>query len=309
MSESKSKHPILKTLFIIFLVLAIMATSPYITYIIMRDRHQKEVDDLRQQIELMSQHDEDVEVDTNVLRTELNKLSELATAEMTYACKSDIEEGSVSFVDKAGYTMYYEATVKAGIDVDKIEISNEEKKVVVTLPAARVLGTPDIKDDSIQYYNEKKALFNWKDSNFHDEARRQAKEDLLKHSTTKQLLEFANKYAEEVVKDLLSTITGNKKLIIKHAKAQAENTENITVTIPISNSDAKGKNYNDIVTMFESAGFTNIVTEGLKDIGKISDLYLKENAVKEIAIKGNTKFNKNQSVESDALVVIRYHSK
>ncbi len=307
MSENKSKHPVLKTIFIIFLVLAIMAASPYVTYVIMKNHHEKELDELRSQIEVLSAHD-DMEVNTEFLKKQLSQIAELATAEMTYACKSDVLEGSVPFVDKAGCVMYYEAKVKAGIaDINKIDYKVDNEEIIVTLPAAEILGEPYIIKGSVKYYDDKKALFNWKDGDYYNAAYAQAEEDVKHQATTDNLLDFADKYAEELVKDLLSGVVGNKKVIVKHAKRVE--TEEKKIKIPVSSSDAKGKNYSDIVTMFESAGFTNIVTEGLKDIGRFSDLYLKENAVKEIAINGNIEFNKNQSIESDALVVIRYHSK
>ena len=308
MNEKKSKHPVLKAFLIIFVVLAVAVAGPFATFSVTKNIYQKEIDKLRTQIE-NAPDNEDVEVDTDILKTELKRISELATAEMTYACKSNVKKGSVPFVTETGCVMYYEATVKAGIDVDKIKISNEEKKVVVTLPAARVLGDPDIKDESIQYYDEKKAVFNWKDGKYYDEARTQAKADVLRHKTTKQLLKFADDYAEEIAKDLLSGLTGNKKLVIKHTKRTAESEGALKAIIPFSSTDVKGKDYKDLKNQLEKAGFTNVIPKGLEDINAISGIVLKENTVKEITIEGKSIFEKDQVVESDALVIIWYHSK
>ncbi len=42
-------------------------------------------------------------------------MGELATQEVTYTSRVQIEKGSIPFITKKGFTMEYNATLKAGV--------------------------------------------------------------------------------------------------------------------------------------------------------------------------------------------------
>ena len=75
---------------------------------------------------------------------------------------------------------------------------------------------------------------------------------------------------------------------------------------PLSRKDVSGRNYQDVVTMFENAGFTNIQTEGKGDLktGLLHD----EGDVDEVSINGDVKYNQDAWYPLDAKIVVRYHS-
>lgn len=75
---------------------------------------------------------------------------------------------------------------------------------------------------------------------------------------------------------------------------------------PDSASFLKGKNYNDVVTLFEKAGFTNVKTEPVADL--VIGLFAEENEVDEVSIDGNTSFSSSDRFDPNAKVVIRYHA-
>lgn len=74
------------------------------------------------------------------------------------------------------------------------------------------------------------------------------------------------------------------------------------IQIPISSF--KGKNYEEIVKLFEEAGFTNVKTEKVK-----KGWFDKEGAVKEVSINGITKFNDTASFKRNSEIIIKYYVK
>lgn len=75
---------------------------------------------------------------------------------------------------------------------------------------------------------------------------------------------------------------------------------------PISSSSVSGKNYQDVVTQFEKAGFTDITIEPLGDL--ILGLLNGGGDVAEVSIEGDARYSEGSWYSPDAKVVIRYHS-
>lgn len=75
--------------------------------------------------------------------------------------------------------------------------------------------------------------------------------------------------------------------------------------IKIPDVDVKDKNYNDVVLLFEKAGFTNITTEKVPDL--IIAFLHDDGDVIEVSIDGNTEYAKGSYANPDALIIIRYH--
>ncbi len=78
------------------------------------------------------------------------------------------------------------------------------------------------------------------------------------------------------------------------------------IAIPESSSGFGGENYKDVVTRLESAGFTNVETEGLGDL--ITGFLHKDGDVKTVSVNGSTSYSSRQRFSPDAQIVIRYHS-
>ena len=78
------------------------------------------------------------------------------------------------------------------------------------------------------------------------------------------------------------------------------------IAIPESSSEFEGENYKDVVTRLESAGFTNIETEGLGDL--ITGFFHKDGDVKTVSVNGSTSYSSHQRFSPGAQIVIRYHS-
>ena len=82
--------------------------------------------------------------------------------------------------------------------------------------------------------------------------------------------------------------------------------EALYITVPAASSSLYGENYKNVVTQFETAGFTNIELEEIKDI--IFGLLVSDGDVEDVSINGETTFSKSDKFPPDAKVVITYHT-
>ena len=157
------------------------------------------------------------EITIEYVDKKLENLGELATAEMTYNGLYSIVEGNIPFITQKGFSMTYEAQVKAGIDVSAIEVEVTDKEVVVTLPAAEI-QTSYVNPESIQFYDEKMAVFNWTEKTDVTEAITSAEADVKEKADLDGLLERASKQAEYIVKGLLEDAVGDLKVVVEQGE-------------------------------------------------------------------------------------------
>lgn len=78
------------------------------------------------------------------------------------------------------------------------------------------------------------------------------------------------------------------------------------VRISAAPKELKGKSYQEVFSLLQEMGFTNITSKPLGDLKKgwLHD----EGEVKEVSIAGSAKFSTNDIFDSDAEIVISYHS-
>lgn len=75
---------------------------------------------------------------------------------------------------------------------------------------------------------------------------------------------------------------------------------------PSGSSIMKGKNYQDVIEIFEENGFTNVQTEKIDDL--ITGWLTKDGEVEEVSVGGNVEYSADEWVKSDTKIVIRYHT-
>lgn len=75
---------------------------------------------------------------------------------------------------------------------------------------------------------------------------------------------------------------------------------------PKSNSSLKNQNYQDVVTLFEEAGFTNIELDKIEDL--ITGWLTKDGSVESVSIGGDTDYSTSQWYSKDSKVRISYHT-
>ena len=133
--------------------------------------------------------------DTEYLNALVSKSSELTKY---------TDEG-IDIINKADFTMVYKATVRAGINVDEVEItSDDENKIIyVSIPKATVQEIK-IDNSSIEYFDQKFALFNTDEKEDNNKAIALAEEAAEKEAANMGVLELANEQSATLIKGILA---------------------------------------------------------------------------------------------------------
>lgn len=157
-------------------------------------------------------------IPVDYITAKLEDASELTTQTITYTSRVPMTDGSIPFITKKSFVMYYDATLRAGVDLSDVEVKERgNDKIVVKLPHAIVQGTPNIDPNSIEFVDEKKALLNWNKKEDVAEALAKAKEDLENNPSIDMtlLLEKADEHAEELVHMLLDDTYDDREIIVQ----------------------------------------------------------------------------------------------
>lgn len=152
---------------------------------------------------------EKVTVSASSIEERLSKCSSLTTARLEYRGMIKYEEGDIPYINKKSFSMIYDAHIKAGIDLSKANVEVTGKKIKVIVPA------PEIQDivvapDSLEFYDEKLALFNWTDREDTAKAMEYAKQDAAAKADQTDILAQASDQAKTVIETLIAPITDNK---------------------------------------------------------------------------------------------------
>lgn len=156
------------------------------------------------------------EVTTDYISGKLEDLGELTTQKVTYSARLTIEKGEIPFITKKGFTMVYNATMTAGINMEDMKIKTTNKKVVISVPHATVISNK-VDSDAIQFYDEKKALFNWSTKEDVSEAISIAEKDVQENPTvnTEELLKKADEHLEELIHALLDDSVDGREVVVE----------------------------------------------------------------------------------------------
>lgn len=149
-----------------------------------------------------------VRLDTTTVTSQLIKCQDLVTAKLEYRGLVTYEEGDIDWINKKGFTMVYDATVAAGVDLSKADVSVAGRDVKIALPQAKMTST-SIDPDSLKFYDEKSSLLNWQNRTDTQEALKLAKKDAKKKIDESALIKTANEQAESTVETLFSPFTGD----------------------------------------------------------------------------------------------------
>lgn len=164
-------------------------------------------------------------VTSEFLEKNLRNVGMLSTVEASYNGVITAENGKYKIFTEKGYSMYYIGTVTAGIDVNKIDISINDNKVVVTVPTA-VMQEPVVDTDSIVFANVKKALFNWTTLEDGIDGIKFAEKELKLQAHEDDILSKADEQAENIIRTLLEDIVrnseGEPELVIIRTEADDE---------------------------------------------------------------------------------------
>lgn len=155
------------------------------------------------------------EVTIEYIDKKLENISELSTAELTYHGFYAVTDGKIPLITKKGFSMAYTAKVKAGIDASLMKLDITDEKITITLPPSEI-QMAWVDPASIQFYDEKRALFNWSEKTDVTTAIVLAEEDVKGNADLDDLKETASKQAEYIIKGILEGSVGEKEILIMH---------------------------------------------------------------------------------------------
>lgn len=153
-------------------------------------------------------------VTSALLASKLEDASDLTTAEVTYNGLIHYDDGGIPFLTQQKYSMIYSATVEAGIDLSKVEIEVTDDEVHVKLPEVTV-DEPRVDMDSIDFYDESFALFNWDERQDGIDAVKEAEKDCKNKADIDSLKNRAYDNAKKVVSELLEDAVGDREVIVE----------------------------------------------------------------------------------------------
>lgn len=147
-----------------------------------------------------------VSLSATSIQEQLTDSSELATSKLEYRGLVRYENGDIDFLTKKGFTLVYNAEVRAGVDLSQAIVSVDGKAITVQLPMAQVLNI-SIDPDSIEFYDESFAIFNWDNKQDTAEALITAKQDAEGKVDQVHMIQEANDQAKVLVENLLRPFT------------------------------------------------------------------------------------------------------
>ena len=148
------------------------------------------------------------------ITSKLEDCSDLTTAEITYTGLVHYDDGGIPFLTQKKYSMIYSATIEAGIDMSGVEVEVTDDKVTVTLPEVEV-DDPQVDLDSIDFYDESFAIFNWDEKEDGIDAMKVAREDCKEKADISGLKGRAYENAKKIVSELLEDLIGDRELEVK----------------------------------------------------------------------------------------------
>ena len=131
---------------------------------------------------------------------------------MLYSGLVIYSEGDIPLITKKGFSMRYTANIRAGIDFSKVTVKVSKDKVTVHVPEAEIQSV-DVDSDSIEFYDERYALFNWTDKEDVVDAISISEEDASAHADVSGLLKRADKQTNAILKNILAGSVGDRELI------------------------------------------------------------------------------------------------
>lgn len=149
-------------------------------------------------------------ITSDMIKSSLRDISELATAEFTYTqvekfeSKKTINESFTIPFSKSTMIFSYDGIIKYGIDISEIEVEKDDEKqmVVVTIPHSKILSS-ELDLNSFELYDEKEGLFNSISAADVNASQVELKQKAEEKALARGILEEADKNAKKLIEDFL----------------------------------------------------------------------------------------------------------
>lgn len=147
----------------------------------------------------------------------LEDLGELTTQKLSYNGLVHYENGSIPFLNKVAYYMYYQGSVTAYVDmnevIDSVNVNHLTQTVNVVIPKAK-LNKPVIDPDSIEFIDSKNSLLKDEKESV-PQAIASAENDFEKEADTNQLKKNAENHAKDLITEIITNAAPGYKVDIR----------------------------------------------------------------------------------------------
>lgn len=163
-------------------------------------------------VTVVSSKKENVTID--VIMGKIENASELTSAKMICTGLKHYSDGKIPFLTEEAFSMTYSATVRAGIDMDKLDVKVTHSKVIINVPEVEIQDI-NIDDDSIQFYDKKFSLFSGDSKEDVIAARKEIKKDVQEKVEVQELKKTAKMQIEVLLRSLFEDSIGDRELEIR----------------------------------------------------------------------------------------------
>ena len=151
-------------------------------------------------------------VTSTLIESRLQDCSDLTTCNLMYVDLVKYEDGTIPWMTKKSFSMIYQANIRAGIDLSKAIVKVTPRNVRIEMPETEIQSI-EVDTDSLRFYDEHFALFNWNNKEDISNAIQMAREDAQQHVDFDQLKEQARKQAELVIRKLVGPTIDNGRTL------------------------------------------------------------------------------------------------
>ena len=157
--------------------------------------------------------EEKIQITDTLLYQQLLQENELLTVKYLYTnmgkYENSIQLGNADIpFTKKSFIISYDGLIKAGIDLDKVEIEVDDKVIRITIPPAEILSH-EIDEETIQVYDEKNSIFNGLSTQDVTNFQKQQKEEMEQKAIHNGILKEAKTNAEHSLRSLCSSFLVN----------------------------------------------------------------------------------------------------
>lgn len=171
---------------------------------------------------VMTDEKKEISITQEYLEEKLDGISELLTADYSCTAVCTIEQGEIPFINLKGFSMLFDAEVSAGIDVSSVAVEIRGDTVIMTLPKPHMMKA-NVDPDSIEIFDEKKALFNWSEYKDTADALKFAEIQAENKAFNSGIYNKADEQAKTVIKALFEDIIKECGMKLE-IKSEADNT-------------------------------------------------------------------------------------
>ena len=165
-------------------------------------------------IAVMNMKQEKDPVTENVIMGKIESSSELTSAKLIYTGLKHYSDGKIPFLTQEAFSMTYSATIRAGIDLDQLDVDVTDSRVVITVPEVEIQEI-NVDEDSIQFYDKKFALFKGDSKEDVITAIKEIKQEIETKPELEELKTEAKRQTEILFHSLFDDTIGDRELVIK----------------------------------------------------------------------------------------------